>query len=523
MVEKSKGESRIENSIRNLKVAWICQACMIILKFVSRKLFVQTIPDEYLGLDNLYSNVIGVLNLAELGIGTAIGYELYKPLANHDEKMVVAIVKYMATLFRGIAATISIVGMAIVPLLPKLAPEISNLQFAYSSYFLVLYATSLSYFWGYKSILCSADQKNYIYTRNHYAFNILMNVVQGITLCIWKSYILYALVQFAFAIAEGISLSNSMDLYYPILKEKKIDEVDLNIKKKIWDDVKYISIGNMGNQLIASTDSLVITKIFGLISNGIYGNYVLIISASATIIDQILGAMTASVGNLVAIEEKNKQREVFWQLLFIQNSVYCLASACLFSVIQPFIGYWLGGNYCLDVKIVACLIISFYIRGCRIVVNTFRKAYGLFAEDALKSCVEALCNVGVSIALAYVCGIEGVVLGTIISALIGTVGFEIRSLSKNMGVSALQYYLKIFVYVFLSFVIVLLSYYLCGKLPMNWLVRIPLGIIVSLMVFLVVWVTFLGRKREFVDTIKVISFKIFKNRYCGVESEECKK
>ena len=501
-------ESRIDNSIRNLKVAWICQICMIVVKFVSRRLFVHNIPDEYLGLDNLYSNVVSVLNLAELGIGVAVGYELYKPLATRDEKMVVAIVKYMATLFRRIALAVSITGMCIIPLLPQVAPEITELKFAYPAYFLFLYATSLSYFWGYKSILCSADQKNYIYTRNHYIFCITMNVVQGISLWIWKSYILYALIQFIFAIAEGIALSWVMDRNYPILKSSGSLSIDLAVKKRIWNDVKYISVGNIGNQLIASTDSIVVTKVLGLISNGVYGNYVLIISAAATIIDQILGAMTASIGNLVTTENKNKQEEIFWQLLFIQSSVYCLASACLFNTIQPFIGYWLGSQYCLDIWCVVCLIISFYLRGCRIVVNTFRKAYGLFAEDALKSCVEALGNIGLSFALAYVWGMKGVVLATIFSALIAMLGFETHKLSQKMGFGEKQYYLKMLIYMAISASIMLFSYLLCRKLPMNWYIRIPSGICVSVMVFMCEWLLLFGKKREFVDTVKMFLTKI---------------
>lgn len=493
----SRSESRVQNAIRNLKVAWVCQLIMILFKFVTRRLFTQAIPNEYLGLDNLFTNIIGLLNLAELGLGTAIGYALYKPLAARDELRVASVMHYMSTVFKKIAGVILFIGILVSPLLHIFSPEIVRLKYAYLAYFCYLISTVSGYLFGYKSVLCSADQQNYIYTKNHYAFALSMNLVQALVLYYTSSYIIYVGVQLIFTVLEGIGLSWVMDRNYPVLRMDVTNQIEAAVKNKIWTDVKSISIGKVGMQIIASTDTIVITRILNLSVSAIYGNYVLIFAAVSTIVEQVLYAMNGSVGNLVATEPKDKQMEVFWQLQFLQISMYSCAAVCIYNLIQPFIAYWLGAQYWLDNRVLIALIVSFYFKGSRTVVNTFRNAYGLFSIEARKALVEALINVITSIALAKTIGILGVVLGTILSQICWGMWVEIRDLNRSLGIGVLKYIKKMIEWSVVAMGAMVISSVFCSSMPMHWFIRLPLALVTSLLVFVICWILCFGRMYEF--------------------------
>lgn len=503
-----KSESRIENSIRNLKTAWICQFLMILLKFVTRRLFTQSIPDEYLGLENLYTNIIGILNLADLGIGTAIGYSLYRPLAEKDEEKVAALMRYMAVIFRRIAMIILILGIIAMPFLSFFAPEIKKLPHAYLVYLFYLAITLSGYLLGYKSTLCSADQQQYIYTRNHYCYALLLNVLQGGVLLAFRSYMGYATVQVVFVLAEYMSLSVVMNRRYPILKRKNVPVLAVDERRKLWRDTKYLAVGKVGYQLITSTDTIVISKLLGLAINGIYGNYVLITSAVATIFDQIVVAITGSVGNLVVTETEEKKVDVFWQLQFVQISLYVWGSVCMYNLIQPFIAYWVGSNYWLDTPSVLFIIACFYLRGCRSILNVFRNAYGLFRADAIKSPVEAIINLLLSIVLAYRLGVAGVALGTILSTILFGMWIEVYSLNQVLHIGIGRFAIKMIGYTIVGVIVLLLSQMMCTKVSMHWYIRLPMGAVISSTLFAAIWGVCFGRTQEFRELFGLLYGKL---------------
>jgi O-antigen/teichoic acid export membrane protein len=432
-------------------------------------------------------------------------------LAERNEEKVASMMRYMSVMFRRIAAIIFAIGMGMMPFLKFLAPEIPSLPLAYPIYILYVISTVSGYLFAYKTTLCSADQKIYIYTRNHYAFVLPMNLLQGMVLYFWRSYVWYILIQFVFTVAEGISLSAVMNRKYPLLVRKNVPAPDDGTKHKVWKDVRFVAVGKVGKQVISSTDSIVITRFVGLVSNGIYGNYTLITSAVSTILDQILWAANASVGNLVAKEDKEKQLEIFWQLFFVQVSLYTLATACVYNIIQPFIAYWIGSAYWLDTCTLLCIVVSFYIRGCRVVLSTFRNAYGLFESDAAKACAEAVLNLGVSIVLALQFGVRGVVLGTIISSLLIGVWVEVYNLNQNMHLGLKRFFAKWMLYVLVGGVSLALSSYLCSKLSMHWYIRIPGAGAISVGVFFVIWMAVFGRSREFRGIFEMVKGRLIKH------------
>lgn len=495
---------RLEKSIKNLLTAWIGQFLLIFIKFFTRRLFTQYISDDYLGLDGVFSNVIGLLSLAELGIGTAIGYALYKPLAEKDEPAIKAIMDLFARIYRKIGLVIFCLGMAILPFLTVIAPEAKNLEYVHIIFFLYIVNSSIGYFFSYKTTLASANQEYYLYLRNHYVFCICMNLVQIWVISHFHNYFAFVAVQIIFTISEYICMSKILDCRYPLLTEKRHYPLDEEVEKKIWHDIKQLAVSRIGTQIISSTDNLVISHILGLTAAGIYSNYVLIISSLTAIVSQVMSAMSASIGNLVVEEGKEKQQDVFWLTMLVNAFFYSITSVCLFNLTQPFIMYWLGWDYVLDDKVLFAMIVVYYITGLRGHVNTFKYAYGLFQLDALKACIEAALNLFLSIILAWKFGIIGVVFGTILSALLSGMWIEIWLTVPQMDIRMCKHFGKQLVYGFCTLAALLLSRLFCGILSMHWYIRLPGALVISVLCTCGIFVIFFGHTHEFRELLQII-------------------
>ena len=328
-------ESRLKKSVKNLQVAWIGQFLNILAKFVMRRFFVQYISNDYLGLDAVFSNIIGLMNLADLGLGTAICYALYKPLAEHDEDMVLGVMQLLAKVYKAIALILCGIGLVLMPMLTIIAPEATNVPYVHLLFGFYLANTCVSYLFTYKGLLASADQKNYINLRNHYIFIVGLNLVQIFIIYFTRNFIVYAAVQSIFTFAEGISLSWIMNWKYPILKRKEKIRLSDKVTKKIWSDVRKIVIGRIGNTIISSTDNLILSNVVGLAQTGAYSNYVLVKSSLQAIVYQFQSAVSASIGNIVASGEREKEVDCFWLLNFMTSTLYSVTGICMFNLMQP--------------------------------------------------------------------------------------------------------------------------------------------------------------------------------------------
>ena len=438
-------ESRLNKSLKNLQVAWIGQFLNILAKFVMRRIFVQYISDDYLGLDAVFTNIIGLMNLAELGIGSAIFYALYKPLAEHDDEKVLGVMQLLAKVYRTIALILCGVGLLLMPVITVIAPEAKGLSHVHLLFGFYLANTVVSYLFTYKGLLASADQKNYITLRNHYIFIVGLNVTQIFIIYFTKSFVAYAAVQSLFTLAEGISLSWIMDRKYPLLKCKEKIALPKVTTKKIWSDVRKIVVGKIGNTVISSTDNLILSNVVGLPQTGAYSNYILVKASLQAIMCQFLSAVSASIGNIAATGERERELDYFWFLNFITTSLYAVTSVCMFNLMQPFIAYWLGGNYLMDYSVLFCITVIYYFGGIRGLFGTFSMAHGVFDLDAKKTVLEAVANLLISIILAVKMGLIGVLLGTIISSVfvglpleLMNVGIALPEISKRRYVKELR-------------------------------------------------------------------------------------
>ncbi len=505
-------ESRLNNSIKNLQVAWIGQFINIFAKFIMRRYFVRYISDDYLGLDAVFTNIIGLMNLAELGIGSAVFYALYKPLAERDEDKILGVMQLLAKVYRTIAVILCGIGLVLMPVITVIAPEAKNLPYAHLLFGLYLANTCVSYLFSYKGLLASADQKNYITLRNHYIFIVSLNFTQIFIIYFSRNFVAYAAVQSLFTLAEGISLSLIMNKKYPILKRKERICLPKDVTGKIWEDVREIVVGKVGNTVIASTDNIILSNVVGLSQTGVYSNYVLVKASLQAIVCQFQSAVSASIGNIAASGDREKELDYFWLLNFITTALYAVTSVCMFNLMQPFIAYWLGGNYLMDYGVLLCITVIYYYGGIRGIFGTFSMAHGVFDLEAKKTILEAVANLVISIILAVKFGLIGVLLGTIISSLFVGLPLELINVSWALPeISKRRFVGETVAYSGGTALALWGSMKLCHMVSMHWYIRLPLVFVISVVVFAVVWWLLFGRTEMFKRTI-MLSMGIIKRR-----------
>lgn len=392
--------SRSIKSAKNLRYALIGQFFGLIISFVARIFFIKILGEVYLGVNGLFSNILTVLSLAELGIGEAITYSLYEPLAKKDEKKCVMFMQLYKKIYNIIGVIIFILGLMITPFLNFFVAEnteIENLKFIFLLYVI---NTSASYFFSYKRNLIIADQNRYIVSFYRYIFYFLVNLFQIIFLYITKDFIIYLWIQIIMTLLENIAVSKKADNMYPFLKDKKKVKMNKETKDVIKNNTKAMLMHKIGGVVVCSTDNIIISKFVSLVSVGIYSNYYMITNALNIIFSQIYSSITASIGNLCIMDDSNRQLEVFNQINFLGFWVYSFSSICLLCLLNPFIELWLGDKYLFPMNIVLIIVVNFYTIGMRKAILTYREAAGLFYKDRWKSIFEAVLNLILSIIMS---------------------------------------------------------------------------------------------------------------------------
>lgn len=448
---------RTSNSIKNILVSFLGQFLGIIISLISRLAFVRILSSEYLGLSGLFTNILTILSLTELGFSTAMSYQLYKPLAENDEKRIKGLMKFYKKIYTVIGIVIIVLGIITIPIYPYFLNEIPQIKNLDLIYILFVLNTACSYFYSYKRLLITADQKYYIVTIYKYLFYFILNFLQIVELIIFKNYIIYLIIQIIITILENICISIHANKIYPFLKEKNNSKLSTESKKDIFSNVKSMFLHKFGGVVLNSTDNIVISKILGLSYVGLYSNYTLITNSLTKIINQIFRSLVASVGNLDVTCDKNKKTDVFNKIFFLDFWIHVICSVCIICFFNDFIKLWLGQNYVLSQSTVIIIAIYFYIYGMRLTAMSFREATGNYHEDRFSPVIEAIINIVASIILAKYMGIAGVVLGTIISSLCTNFWCEPLVITKrSLNINIFQYFKIYFKYTVIGLIMSIL-------------------------------------------------------------------
>ncbi|MDT4762160.1 polysaccharide biosynthesis C-terminal domain-containing protein [Sphaerochaeta sp. PS] len=451
--------SRISNSVKNFKFGTVGYFISYLGNFVTRKIFVMYLTVEYLGLNGLFSNILSLLSFAELGIGTAICFSLYKPLAFNEIDKIQALMQLFRKAYTTIGLLILGIGLSLIPLLPSIlgeVPEIPHINFIYS---LFVINSGISYFLGYKRTLLIADQKKYLDTTYYYGFQVVKYVLQVIVLVFTNNYILFLSVMLFTTVVENLVISQKANKIYPFLLEKGKKTLDRDEKLKIQKNVFALIFHKLGSVVISGTDNILMVKFVNLASAGINSNYVMITSALNSVLGIAYNSISASVGNLVVENQLQKSKSIFDELYFVSAWLVGFSSICLLILLNSFISLWLGTVYLFEPKIVFVIVINFYLYGMLRPVRTFHSSMGLFWYDRYKPVIESLINLGASIYLAQKIGLVGILIGTAISTITTCFWFEPYVLFRfGLKLPVREYFYKYILYTLVTIVIGWITY-----------------------------------------------------------------
>ena len=441
--------SRTVKSLKNAEVAIAFYCVNLILQFLFRKVFLEYLGSEVLGLNTTAQNLLSFLNLAELGIGTAVAYSLYKPLYDEDKETVNGIVSLQGWLYRRIAFII-VAGAAVIMLF---FPLIFNkaevpLWYAYGSFGVLLFSSLLGYFVNYRQIVLSADQKQYKVTIAIQGVKVLKVLVQILAIrFLPQGYVIWMVLEVVFAVITSIVLDKTIINEYPWLKPKISEGKQLSKRyPHIISKTKQLFFHQIGGFVLTQTSSLVIYAYTSLTSVASYGNYMLIVNGVTTLVNSLLNGISAGVGNLVAEGNKKKIKNFFWELTSLR--MWMAATICfgIYMLSHHFIRLWIGSEYLMPQQAFIVLVLITFVQLTRTNI-TFLSAYGLF-QDVWAPVVEACLNLGLSILLGYFYGLTGILIGVLISLLIIICTWKPYFLySRGFKESCLEYFVGVGKYI----------------------------------------------------------------------------
>ena len=404
-----KQRSRTENSIINSAMSIVTQVLTVVLNFAVKTVFIKMLNDEYLGVNGLFTNIITMLSLADLGIGIAIPYSLYKPLAKKDEHKINVLMNFYKKVYTIIGIAVLLIGLSLTPFLGLIIKDIpKNVPHLSLIYILFVIHSASSYFFVYKKFLIDSDQKGYITSRIIFTFSTLLSIIQIILLVTTKNYILFLLSSIILVIIQNIYISSKANKLYPFIKNKTDEKLEKEDMEGIKKNVSSLFIYKVGTVIMNGTDNIIISKFIGLIIVGFYSNNVLIINSITNVLNQIINAITSSIGNLVVTTNKKRSKEVYDNLNFANFWLYALFGVCIIVLINPFINIWIGKKYVMGFSIVFLLVLNFYVLGMQSVTNSFRNAYGLFWIAKYRPIIMVIINIVISVVLVQFIGIAGV-------------------------------------------------------------------------------------------------------------------
>lgn len=409
-------QSRTKIVAKNTVITLATQLIKNVLSFISRTIFIYILGAEYLGVNGLFSEILVVLSFAELGVGNALVYSMYKPLAEKNESKLKSLMKLYAQAYRIIGIVILGAGLLLIPFLPEIVGEVSyvkeNIVFLYV---LSLLSTVSTYFLVYKKSMLIADQKMYVVNIYEELFHILAVVLQSIFLLITREYIVYLLISIGMGILNNVCVACRANKMYPFLKEKNVLKLDRKEWNEIIKNVKALFIYKIGGTILESTDNIFISSLINVVTVGLYSNYRMIVNIFKNIGVQVMNSVIASVGNMQATSDAQKKKIIFNELLFICAWFYGFTSAGLFLFLSDFVEIWLGDKYILSLTEVLALCVYYYISNMHYAAYTYRTTAGLFIFGKWIPLIAAGLNIILDFVLGTKMGLAGIIWASSIS------------------------------------------------------------------------------------------------------------
>ena len=510
MIEK---KTRTEYAIKNIKFTILAQILNILLNFITRSIFLRTLGIEYLGIEGLFTNVLTLLSMAEMGVGSAVAYSLYAPIAENDYNKIYAILKYFSKIYTVIAITIfsfgSFISLTLDFWIKKPATVDVNLQFVF---FLFLLNTSVSYLYAHKKTFIIALQKSYLVTTVHQILRTTILIFQTFILLKTQNYYLYLLLQIGFTLIENITI-HVLSLHICPLKKANLKCLTKQEVNKIYSNIKALFKYKIASSILNGTDNIIISRYIGISSVGILINYVTITNLINGLIGQIFDSLTATIGNLNTTESTQKQYHLFKNLFWINAWIYSYIFVILFFLFNPFLDLWLGTSYHFPITTVITIISSLYLNGIHTPLYIYRSTLGFFVYGQNIAILAAVLNIVLSIIVAPHMGVSGVLLVTIfVRLLLINLVDAFLVFNKNFRLSFLHYYLMnipfIVIIIFSIITCLYLSKFVCTDGILNILFLLCICTIIYHF-YMVLYICIHKEFRQFIIKLKTILFNNF--------------
>ncbi|NLO37239.1 MAG: hypothetical protein GX112_12940 [Clostridiaceae bacterium] len=436
--------SRTYKALNNMRIAFICQVLYFMLSFICRTIFIRLLGAEYLGINGLFGNIFNILSLAELGFEEALIYRMYQPIAMNDTEKIKMWIDFCRKMFRVVLIVVAGLGLSIIPFLKYLVQTPQVEESVTLLYVLFLVNSLTSYLFVYRFTIYLADQKSYIVNLFRLIFNILLNVAQIIGLLVTHNYIVYVLLMIASNLLNNVFCSRRATKDYPYLQEKQIMPITIEEKAKLWTDIKSTALQKIGSMIFYQTDYIMISILLGIQYIGYVSNYLLLINTINGAIGQVIGSISASVGNLNVLENEEKKLDAFNKIYFINAWIYGYIGTGFLLLLNKFIGeIWLDPAYLLTTGVMYALVIKFYMNGVHYTAYIFRKSMGYFSQFRWVPLFAAIVNIILEVLLFKRFGLIGLFIAPILIRSLIVEPVDILVTYKNGLKSAcVKYYIR---------------------------------------------------------------------------------
>lgn len=492
-------KTRTENVAKNVVLSSIFQILAYIIGFVSRTIFIKILGEEYLGLNGVFTNILTLLSFAELGIGSAIVYSMYKPLATKNKEKLKQLMSFYKKIYLLIGSIIIIGGILLIPFLDFFITDAPNIkENLIVIYLLFVFNSAISYFFSYRTTIISADQKNYLIIIYNKVFHIIRVIVQIITIILWHNYYIYLLTETICTLLTNYLLSRKSKKMYPDLIDIKDNELPEKEKKEIFKNIRALIVYKISSVMLNGTDNLIISRYLGLAVAGLYSNYQLLTNAVVEVVGQVTNSFTASVGNLNSIETKERKEEVFYKILYFTYILFGFCSIELIIMLNDFVKIWIGEKFLLDFITIVMIVGSIYVNGVQYASFSFRNTLGLFKESIISPIIAVILNIGLSIILAKQVGLWGVFAATIIARFCSAGIIDPYVVYKHeFKKSPLVYYLKYFKYLFFVIITYIITFYIVKYIPAHNLLLVFIKAIATGIISFSLLILFTFKTKEF--------------------------
>lgn len=506
---------RTVNSAKNAIASIVYLVLKTLLDFALRTVFIYMLGNTYLGVNGLFSNILMILNLAELGVGNAIIYNLYKPVAQKDTERIRSLMALYRNCYHTIGIAIFVAGLCLVPFLDMIIKyDTTAIQHVRFIFLLYLLNSALSYFMVYKTNLVVVNQKNYTITLIRMIFEVVLVILQILSLLIFRSFYVYLVILIANTILCNFISSKYAEKMYPEeTKYKNAKKITKQEKKGIFKNVRALMMYKIGGVVLNGTDSIIISSFIGISIVGIYSNYLLVIDALKKVLLNIFNSVVASVGNLNSTEDREKSLEVYYELNFLTFFLFGFCSIAVVCVMQHFLTFWLGTEYLFTKGVLIIIVANFYIYGINNISIIYRNTLGLFVKGKYRPLFAGCINIVLSIILAKKYGIAGVLFATTVSHLLTTSWYDPYMILKyGFQKRPWVYFAKMLQYLMVVILALLISEKIVSFIPQTNILFFVIDVAICFVIFSLLCCVFFGKSKEVSGLLQKIKFLLRSKR-----------